>query len=329
MSEPVSLSTHAQPTTAAAIDDRLDVLCIGETLVDFLAVERSESLAEAQQFRRSLGGSPANIALRVALLGGRAAVVSKVGVGAFGTYCRDALRLHDVNTEYLVMDPEVHTTVVFISRTPGTPDFEAFRAGDAELRPEEVPDAALARARTLHASTFALSREPCRSAVLSAFTRAEQSGVLLSLDPNYHPTIWRNRDEAQAVLRELYPHVSVTKPSLDDAARLFGSGRTPEAYLDAFHALGAQRVILTMGASGVWRSDAAGRAFLPTPAGEIQNATGAGDTFWAAFLLALLDRQNLTACILFAQQVARRVLLGETVTFTAAQRQHYYAEVQR
>src|SRR5207253_4866917 len=143
-----------------------------------------------------------------------------------------------VITEYLCGDPTVHTTVIFVARTAGSPDFEAFRAGDAELRPTDLPEQAIARARAVHASTFALSREPCRSTVAGALRLACELGKLVSLDPNYHPGIWPDGAEARAVLQDLYRYVTITKPSLDDAARLFGAGLTPEMYVEHFHALG-------------------------------------------------------------------------------------------
>lgn len=303
----------------------LDILCLGETLVDFLSVEQADSLATAVHFQRSLGGSPANVAVQVVRLGGRAAVASKVGVGAFGTFCRDALRAANVSTEYLVMDPAVHTTVIFVTRTPGTPDFEAFRSGDSELRPEDVSPEALRRARVVHFSMWPLSREPARSAVFSACERALQHGALLSLDPNYHPGLWYSRDEALAVLRDLYPRITLTKPSLDDAVRLFGPGDVPEGYIDRFHTLGAQTVVLTMGAAGVWLSTAAGRSFIPPLRYTITNATGAGDAFWAGFLLAWLDACDGHTCVRFAQEATRRKLTGEDAPLIAADRARFYA----
>src|SRR5437867_3400440 len=146
----------------------LDLLAIGEAVVDFISQEPADSLSAAEQFRRYLGGSPANVAVTVARLCGRAAIASKVGAGAFGRFVRGELERLGVITDYLCNDLAVHTTVIFVARTAGTPDFEAFRAGDAELRPEDLPDAAIARARAVHASTFSLSREPCRSTVIGA-----------------------------------------------------------------------------------------------------------------------------------------------------------------
>ncbi|HET9109991.1 MAG TPA: carbohydrate kinase [Ktedonobacterales bacterium] len=306
---------------------QFDVLCVGETLIDMISVEQADSLAHATRFERRLGGSPANVAAQLARLGARVGLASKVGAGAFGSYCRETLQAAGVSTEYLVMDSGVHTTVVFVTRTGGTPDFEAFRAGDTQLRPDDLPVGAAQTARALHTTVFALCAEPSRSTIRNLLREASAAGVLISLDPNYHPRIWRDRDEALDVLRTLYPIVDVTKPSLDDAERLFGRGKRPEAYLDDFHDLGARVALLSMGSQGVWRSDADGKTFYPAQAVEARNATGAGDAFWAGLLLATLDGQPPATQVRFAQEVARRWLLDEPARLTSAERAALYARM--
>lgn len=307
----------------------LDVLCLGETLVDFIAENKSESLAAAQRFRRQLGGSPANLAMQVARLGGRAAIASKVGAGAFGHFCRDELAAAGVETAYVVMDPAVHTTVVFVSRTSGTPDFEVFRAGDAHLRADDISPQAIKRARVAHASLFALTAEPCRTAIADVLFAAASQGKVVSLDPNYHPALWPDRDAALSLLAQLYPRVTLTKPSLDDARRLFGDGHTPQQYLDLFHGLGAVNVVLTMGGDGVWLSTHEGRTFVPPLRFTITNATGAGDAFGAGLLLAYLDGLDLVSCARFGQESARRKLTGANAPLTPTVRATFYAALRR
>ncbi len=289
-------------------EGNLDLLAIGETLIDFISEEEAESLREAYVFRKYQGGSPANIAVNVVKLGGLAAVISKTGIGNFGQFLKAELQRAGVITDYMVMDHLVHTSVIFISRTEGTPDFEAFRAGDYQLEPNEVDEEAIARARVVHASTFALSREPCRSAVEKAFRLAEEQGKIISLDPNYSRQIWPNYREAKDVLERMLSYATITKPSLDDASRILGEGEEPETYIDRFHALGPQVVVLTMGADGILLSEGGEMTYIPARPVEVVDATGAGDSFWAGFLTALLDGNSLERCALFAREIVERKL---------------------
>src|SRR4028118_649399 len=159
-----------------AADRQLDVLTIGETVVDFISAEKTDTLSNATTFRRYLGGSPANIAVYVSKLGGRSAVIAKTGIGAFGKFLKSELQRHGVVTAYLQMDHRTHTTALFVSSPATTPDFEEFRIGAFLLETQEIPDEAIDRAKVVHSSTFALSREPCRSAVIGAFHRARALG---------------------------------------------------------------------------------------------------------------------------------------------------------
>lgn len=287
----------------------LDVVSIGELVVDFISVEQTDTLGNATTFRRYLGGSPANMATYVSKLGGTSAVISKTGIGAFGKFLKSELNRHGVVTDYLVMDHRTNTTIVFVSSTAATPDFEDFRSGDYLLTPDEVSREAVACARVVHSSAFALSREPCRSAVVEAFRAAHGEGRIVSFDPNYSRRVWPDHKEARKVLREVYRHVDVTKPSLDDAGRIFGREREPEEYLEMFHEMGPETVVLTMGKEGNLVSEK-GKTAIHVPARpvEVHDATGAGDAFWAGFLVALLDGEPPPRCALFAREVAEMKL---------------------
>ena len=110
----------------------MDLLAIGETLVDFISVEQTDWLRNATTFRRYLGGSPANIAVNVAKLGGEAAVVSKTGIGAFAQFIKSELQRHGVSIDYLVMDHRNRTTVAFVSSTSGKPPSASSSSASAE-----------------------------------------------------------------------------------------------------------------------------------------------------------------------------------------------------
>ena len=287
----------------------LDLLAIGEALIDFISVEEADRLLDARTFRKYLGGSPANIAINVARLGGRSSIFAKTGIGAHGQFIRAELDRAAVQTGYLVMDPEVHTSIIFVTRTRGTPDFEPYRNGDLKLHPSELPEEAIRRARVVHASSWPLSREPSRSAVEKAFSLARREGKIISLDPNYSPAIWPDRDEALEVLGRLLAYATITKPSRDDASRLFGPGLSPEQYIERFHRLGSPVVVLTLGADGLLLSAEGRIRSIPARQVKVVDATGAGDSFWAGFLVALLDGNGPERCARFAREVVARKLV--------------------
>ena len=287
----------------------LDVLAVGESLVDFISHEFRISLRTADRFSRYLGGQPANVAVYVAKLGGRSAVITKVGADYFGEFVEDQLGRHGVSTEGLHRAPGEPTTSAFVTRSVNVPDFQVNRGADALLSIREVPDELVERARAVHTSAFALSRDPQRLAVRRAMRLGSRLGKVVSLDPNYDPRVWPDREEAWEVLAEVLPYVTVVKPSLEDARRLFDPNMDDdaleEACLEAFHDLGAGVVVMTRSGGIVTVSDGGSVERVgPLPKVEIQSVTGARDAFWSAMLVAHLDGKAWPACVRFAHQVA-------------------------
>ena len=287
----------------------LDVLAVGESLVDFISHEFRISLRTADRFSRYLGGQPANVAVYVAKLGGRSAVITKVGTDYFGEFVEDQLGRHGVSTEGVHRAPGEPTTSAFVTRTVNVPDFQVNRGADSLLNIREVPDELVERARVVHTSAFALSRDPQRLAVRRAMRLGARLGKVVSLDPNYDPRVWPDREEAWEVLAEVLPYVTIVKPSLEDARRLFdpnmNDAALEEACLDAFHDLGAGVVVITSSGGVVVVSDGTSVERVgPLPRVDIQSVTGARDAFWSALLVGHLDGKDWPTSVRFAHEVA-------------------------
>jgi fructokinase len=156
----------------------------------------------------------------------------------------------------------------------------------------------------VHASTWPLSREPARQAVNKAFWLGHEQGKIVSLDPNYSPQIWPDHREAAEVYRQMFRYTTITKASLDDAKRFFGPDYRPEEYIAMYHEMGPPTVIFTMGGEGVLIShNGKLLGHVPVRPIKVVDVTGAGDSFWAGFLVALLDGNSLERCALFAREV--------------------------
>ena len=287
----------------------LDVLAVGETLVDFISHERASSLRTAEHFSRYLGGQPANVAVTVAKLGARSAVLSKVGSGAFGDFVEQRLQRHGVNTGALLRTDALPTTSAFVTRTIGVPDFQVNRGADALLDIRDVSEELIARARVVHTSCFALSREPARSAIRRALRLAHRAGKLVSFDPNYDARVWPDKEEAWEVIAQILPYVTIVKPSLRDGRRLFDpnmeEGEVEAACLREFSALGARVVIFTRSGGLVTVSDGGEVERVgPLPMVEVESVIGGSDAFWGALLVARLDGKAWPLCVRFAHRVA-------------------------
>ena len=121
----------------------------------------------------------------------------------------------------------------------------------------------------------------------------------------------------------------MTKPSADDARRVFGPDYEPEQYIEMFHDLGAEVVVFTRGEEGNLISEN-GRitAHVPARPVEVVDVTGAGDAFWAGFLTAILDGNPAEHSVLFAREIVERKLTTKGPLPSDIDRDEVYASLQ-
>jgi 5-dehydro-2-deoxygluconokinase len=114
-----------------------EILTLGRVGVDLYPEQIGVPLAEVRTFRKLLGGSPTNVAVAAARLGGRAAVITKVGADPFGDYVRKALAGFGVDASRVGTHPTLRTPLAFCEIFP--PD----RFALLFYREPKAPDRAL------------------------------------------------------------------------------------------------------------------------------------------------------------------------------------------
>ncbi len=278
----------------AASSRGLDILTLGEALVDLISLNTVSSLEEAGKFERFLGGQPTNLAVNMAKLGLRSGVAACIGDDGFGRYVSERIKAAGVRTDYLQVTQNSPTSLAIITRHPKTADFLISRGADSNLESTSAIEKAAATSRIVHTSAFGLSRNPARTTILKALEIASQAGNLVSLDPNFHPKIWPDDSSFLTTLEAAYQYVTITKPSLDDCIRLFGAGQKPADYVRQFFEWGCQTVVLTMGAQGLVVATTSDDMYkIEANTINVADSTGAGDAFWAGFLSAILDGEKI------------------------------------
>ncbi|MFN8354920.1 MAG: sugar kinase [Spirosomataceae bacterium] len=286
------------------------LLSVGELLIDLLGTELTTNLLDTQQFRKIQGGSPANLAANMARLGNQVALVSCIGNDNLGVFLKDEIAKTGIDVSHIAVSHEQPTSIVVVSRTKGTPDFVAYRTADRMLQPHHLPDDLLAQSAIFHTTCFALSQEPAQSTLVDAATRAHQLGCKASIDANYAPSIWPNRQEAWTVLTNYCRHGALVKLSEDDAERLYGKPVSNEQIIHDFHQMGAELVCLTLGGEGSlisYENGAKHYRLLPKKI-EVVDATGAGDAFWSGFLTAYTEGKDAIKCAHAGSNMAAKKL---------------------
>ena len=279
-------------TRGDGVTPDLDVITMGRVGVDLYPEQLCVPLAEVRSFTRSLGGSPTNVAVGVARLGHRAAVVTKVGADGFGAYVRDALTRFGVGSGWVGTDPTLHTPLAFAEIHP--PDhfpllfYREPRAPDLNLEPADLDLATVGAARIFWVTGTGLSAEPSRSTTLDAL-RVRRTGQTV-LDVDYRPSLWTDASgtEAGHQAREAARLATVVVANEEEAALLTGE-HDPQTALDAMLGLGPRTAILKRGPRGVL-ARAAGGSVVEVPPVPVETlcGLGAGDAFGAGLCHGLL-----------------------------------------
>lgn len=284
----------------------IDIISIGEIVIDFIGHEMNRSINRTKDYHRYLGGSPTNVAVNASRLGLNALLVATCGQDGLGDYLVRKLKSNKVLLDS-IQKSQIHpTSVIFVSKSTETPDFIAYRQADRYIEVHQLPDTVLANAKIFHTTCFALSQNPAQTTILNRATKAKELGLKLSIDINFSEKIWPNREEAIAILKAYLQNNPLVKVSEDDCYRLFSEQKSEDFIFDYFHGLGVTTICLTKGKNGVVVSDKT-KGIIRQNAleiDEIKDTTGAGDAFWTGFLYAQLQNYTLDESIAIAQKLA-------------------------
>jgi fructokinase len=269
----------------------IDVVCLGEALVDFLPLSRGGRVRDVPLWQPCLGGAPANVTVGLARLGAKAALVGVVGADEFGWFLKEGLAREGVHVSRLRQTQEGRTGLGFVSLTRGGErSFTFYRNQAAETffdaKDIEAARRLLAGARALHVGTNSLVTKAARAAVLAAMQAAHRAGQLTSTDPNLRLHLWPDPAPLRRLLDALVRTCAVVKLSHDETRFVAGTA-SPERALDWLEARGVVLGVVTLGARGAVLRFRGETRKVPARRVRVVDTTGAGDGFTAGLLYAV------------------------------------------
>ena len=272
------------------------VVCFGELLIDFVALESGVQVGDASGFQKAPGGAPANVAVALARLGVPSAFLGQVGDDPFGHYLAGVLQSDEIDVSGLRFSNEARTALAFVSLAEhGERSFMFYRhpSADMLMRPEDVDTAQIDQASVFHFGSITLIGEPSRSATLHAARHAQSAGVLVSYDPNLRLPLWSSVDAAREGMLIGFEYANIVKISDEEVQFLTGSDDVSSLW----HAA-TQLIVVTHGKDGCtayWR-DGTG---VSAPSYDVMpvDTTGAGDGFVAGLLAGILEQGTSTDAI--------------------------------
>lgn len=261
--------------------------------MDFVSLDRSRRLLDAGSFKRCAGGAPANVAVGIARLGGRSSIISCVGRDCWGEYLREVLESEGVDTSGVQWTEDASTTLAFVSLSEdGERDFSFVRSpgADSRLSVDNLAVRVLDHCEVLHFGTFGLSSEPSRSATLAAIERVRRNGGIISLDVNYRASVWQSPRGAIDCVESVLSKVDILKVSEEEAELITGFADPARAAKQLLES-GPRLVLVSMGRGGCVCVSSTVKFKVDAYVVACVDATGAGDSFIAAFLQRFLEAE--------------------------------------
>lgn len=270
-----------------------DIVSIGEALIDFLSIDKGVPIEETTGFTIAPGGAPANVAAAVAKLGGSSGFIGKVGDDAFGRMIKNTLASSGVDTSQLILDPDVNTTLAFISvKENNEPDFLFYRkhcGADLALNGDEIDEGYILESKILHYGALSFTGEPLRTATLRAIEIARGAKKILSYDPNLRPSLWDNLEIAKDEMIGGLQYADIVKITEDELEFLTGTTNLLKG-TNTIIKYGPRIVIVTRGARSSFFNNGDVTVEIPAIEVETVDTTGAGDAFVGGILLKVLER---------------------------------------
>jgi fructokinase len=287
------------------------LLIVGEALVAF---QRDVSVTPPRTRPPDPSGAPAISAYIAAKLGVPTAFVGGVGADDLGRLFCQTLYSAGVQPGTVAVASDLPTATAKIDyHADGSRSFEFHVAGTAAtaVTPDRLDDFP-ERTTWLHISGSALQfGEPLAATVRAAVRRAHAAGVVFSFDPNVR--LEAMTPAAAESVTELLGRADYVFPSEGELEAL---GTTEESLAGR-----GAIVCTTLGAAGCVVATPHDRVEPPASGGTVIDTDGAGDTFAAGFIAAVMSGAEPVDAARVASQVAAKAIAVEgpmTVALSAA-----------
>lgn len=261
---------------------------VGEALVD--VVTRPDGTLTEHP-----GGSPANVALGLARLGRPTHLLTRLGDDDRGRLVREHLTRSGVH----VVEGSVTAAPTSVARAVLDADGVATYTFDLQWSLPRVP--LPPDPLVVHTGSVAAVLQP-GAATVERIVLGARHHATVSYDPNLRPDLMGAPVAVRPQVEAMVAASDVVKLSEEDALWL-APGTRPEHLVEQWLGTGPALVVLTRGAAGAIAVCRDGVVDVPSPAVEVADTVGAGDSFtaglldalWTAGLLGGDRREDLTA----------------------------------
>jgi len=272
------------------------ILCVGESIIDFISCENGKSLKDCKTFSKQPGGSSANVSIGLSKLEIPTAFSGIVGADEFGEYLENFLISNSIDCSLLKKSNKYRTPIVFVALDEnGKNEFLFYRdfalGNEYKITSNDLKK--LKDLSILHFSSVVLRQVNFKLQLAKIIeTTRFKLKKLVHFDTNIRFSLWQNQKALKQTIIDFIKLSDIVKFSEDELYFISGI-KDIEKSLKSTKLLKGKLVIVTVaehGAYAYWHNE-----IIYSPAFKIKaiDTTGAGDAFVSA-LLSRLYKENIT-----------------------------------
>jgi 2-dehydro-3-deoxygluconokinase len=140
-----------------------------------------------------------------------------------------------------------------------------------------------------------------------AISLLESLKTRLAFDPNFRPSLWNSTEEARLIFEAVAHVAAIVLPSRQDCQLMYGI-EDPDQQIQLISGLTRGEIALTCDVDGCRVSTCGVTTALPTPATQVVDTSGAGDSFNGAYLAGRLRGQTPVDAAAAGLMLASRVV---------------------
>lgn len=291
-----------------------DIACVGILVADAIAkpvqkIPEKGKLELVDSLALYTGGCASNAAIDMAKIGRKTAIIGKIGDDGFGRFMNESLKSEGVNTDGLVIGKNDSTSAsLVIVNSDGERSFIHCLGANATFVESDIDYNLIEDTKLVFVAGTMLMPAFDGSECAKFLKKCKEMGKTTALD-----TAWDSKGRWMTVLSASMPYIDYFLPSYEEAVELAGGIKEPEKIADTFLRMGPHTVVIKLGKDGCFIKTKGGEKYTVPTFERIKpvDTTGAGDSFCAGFLSALVKGKPLYECGRFANAVGTHCVMAK------------------
>lgn len=269
-----------------------EIVTMGELICEIMRPEENMELFETGEFRGPFpSGAPGIFISTTARLGISSAIIAGVGKDDFGENILNRLKKDGVDVSRVIKSSKNSTGTAFVTYySNGSRKFIFHVNGTAAVEPKAPADTyGLEDVKYFHIMGCSLMASlDFGREILKTMHMFQKQGAQISFDPNVRLEMMHDNTALQ-MIKEVFYNSDILMPGISELKMVTGKEQEEEAIKEAFQNKRLKILVLKEGKGGSRVYTREGQRVV-TGVYKIQqiDATGAGDSYDAAFICGLL-----------------------------------------